>query len=263
MMNTAGKWALVTGATGGLGSALADQLAARGFNIVLSARGRDALDDLASKLQVKHGVEFVVEPCDLAAVDAAADLHRRLGRRGIAADILVNNAGFGLHGDFLDHSTDATDGMLRVNIQSLTELTRLFGEDMAQRGGGRILLVGSLTAYSPCPSYAAYAASKAYVVHFGEALHEELAPKGVVVTVLSPGIMNTGFLDASGHRPSALLRSTMLAPSDVALVGIKALLAGQRSVVAGRINWLAAFSSRLLPRGFQARLMGRSLRNVG
>lgn len=257
------KWALVTGASGGLGAAFGASLAARGCNIVLSARNQGALERLAEKLRAQHNIEVVVECCDLAQTGASADLHQRLMQRGISIDVLVNNAGFGLHGDFLDHSAAATDDMLRVNIQCLTELTRLFGADMAQRGGGRILLVGSLTAYSPCPSYAAYAASKAYVVHFGEALHAELAPAKVTVTVLSPGIMDTGFLDASGHRPSALLRATMLPPAEVAEIGIKALLKGQRSVVAGRMNRLTAISSRLMPRGLLLRVMGRSLRNAG
>ncbi|MBE9640472.1 SDR family NAD(P)-dependent oxidoreductase [Salipiger mangrovisoli] len=261
-MDIKGKWALLSGATGGLGTNLAHNLAARGCNLVLSARRRDALEPLAQQLRERHGVEVLVEPCDLSAPEAASDLHCRLIRRGIAVDVLVNNAGFGMHGDFVSQCVDATAEMLRVNVHSLTVLTRLFGSDMAHRGSGAVLLVGSLTAYPPCPSYAAYASTKAYVVHFGEALHQELADAGVVVTVLSPGIMDTGFLGTAGHRPSALLRATMLTPARVADIGITALLKGKRSVVAGRMNQLAAFSARLLPRGLLLRLMARSLTNA-
>ncbi|MCA0939620.1 SDR family oxidoreductase [Salipiger pacificus] len=262
-MKIEGRWALVTGATGGLGAELAGSLAKRGCNIVLSARGQVALERLAARLRERHGVEVLIEPCDLGEPGAATELHRRLTQRGVAVSILVNNAGFGLHGAFVSHPVDATDEMLRVNVQSLTALTRLFGSDMAQAGGGAILLVGSLTAYAPCPSYAAYAASKAFALHFGEALHQELAGAGVAVTVLSPGIMATGFLETAGHQPSALLRATMLSPARVAEIGIAALLKGKRSVVAGRMNQMTALSARLLPRKLVLRLMARTLANAG
>ncbi|WP_353476783.1 SDR family oxidoreductase (plasmid) [Salipiger sp. H15] len=261
-MDIKGQWALVTGATGGLGANLAENLAARGCNLVLSARRRDALQRLAQQLRERHGVEVLVEPCDLSAPEAASDLHNRLILQGISIDVLVNNAGFGIHGDFVYQCVDATAEMLRVNVQSLTMLSRLFGSDMAHRGSGAILLVGSLTAYTPCPSYAAYAASKAYVVHLGEALHHELASAGVTVTVLSPGIMDTGFLETSGHAPSALLRATMLTPARVAEIGVTALMKGKRSVVAGRMNQVTAFSARLLPRGLLLRAMTRFLANA-
>ena len=175
-----------------------------------------------------------------------------MDQRRIEPDILINNAGFGLSSEFIEHDPERLRAMLQLNVLSLTELSHAFGQRMAARGGGHILLVASLAAYQPDPMLAAYGASKAYVLSLGEALHVELAPK-VGVTVLSPGLMDTGFNDASGFRTPPSLKRTELLPDAVARIGLDAMFAGRSSVVAGRLNKAMAFSSRLLSRRFAAR----------
>ena len=247
------EWALVTGASGGLGAEFARNLAARGYDLVLAARGEEAMKKLAEELGGKHGVQTVVESLDLGAPDAAADLLRRLDARGIDPSVLVNNAGFGLSGEFLENEPERLRAMLQLDVIAVTELAQLFGKRMAARGAGRILFIASLTAYGPSPLLAAYAAAKAYVLSLGEALHAELAPK-VSVTVLSPGLMDTGFNAASGYETPASLKRTVLPPAKVAAIGLDALFAGRATVVAGGLNRLTALFLRLVPRQFQARM---------
>lgn len=212
--------------------------------------------ELAADLTHRHGVEVAVELADLGKPGSAAALQARIDERGIAPDILINNAGFGLSGPFLDQDPERLQDMLQLDIVSLTELTRLFGERMMARGDGRILLVASLASYQPTPHLASYAAAKAYVSSFGEALNVEFAPK-VGVTVLSPGLMDTGFNDVSGFRTPNSVKSTMLPPAKVASIGLEALFAGKPSVIAGRLNRMLAFSNRFTSRHLQAKLAFR------
>ena len=242
-----GEWALVTGASSGLGVELARGLAERGSHLVLTARSEPPMQELARELRQKHGVEVVVEPVDLGVAGSAKDLERRLEGRGIAPDVLINNAGFGLYGPFLEHEPARLQTMLQLDIVSLTELCQFFGRRMAARGRGHILLVGSMAAYQPVPLLAAYAGAKAFVLSFGEALHVELAP-AVGVTVLSPGLMDTGFNAVSGYETPKALEVMKLAPSEVARIGLEALFAGKSGVIAGRLNKIMGFSSRLLSR---------------
>ena len=250
------QWALVTGASSGLGVELASALAARGHNLVLTARREAPMQDLAARLTQRFQVEVAVDPADLSASGSAAALQSRLDERGIRPDILINNAGFGISGDFVGQDPERLRSMLQLDIVSLTELTRLFGTRMAADGHGHILLVASMASYQPCPGLAAYAAAKAYVVSFGEALHVELAPK-VGVTVLSPGLMDTGFNAVSGFRPAPAVRPTVMLPAAVARIGLDALFARRPSVVAGRLNRLTAFSNRFTSRQFQAKVARR------
>ena len=246
-------WALVTGASSGLGVAFVHGLAQRGHNLVLTARSEAPMQTLADQVRKQHRVEIVVEPLDLSAPGSADALDQRLVGRGIEPDVLVNNAGFGLNSPFVAHEADRLRAMLQLNIVSLTELSHIFGRRMAERGRGRILLVASLAAYQPSPLLAAYAASKAYVLSLGEALNVELAPK-VGVTVLSPGLMDTGFNAASGFRTPKALKSMILTPEKVAGIGLDALFAGKSGVIAGGANKVMGFSSRLLSRHLAAKL---------
>ena len=253
-----GRWALVTGASSGLGVAFARDLAARKVNLALTARREAPMQELAGELKQKHGIEVAIEPVDLGQPGSAATLQGRLDERGIVPDILVNNAGFGLSGAFVDHEPERLRMMLQLDIVSLTELTHLFGQRMAARGSGRILLVASLASYQPSPRLASYAAGKAYVLSLGEALNVELAPK-VGVTVLSPGLMDTGFNDVSGFRTPDSVKSTMLLPAEVAAIGLDAMFAGRPSVIAGRLNNVLAFSNRFTSRHLQAKLTLRMM----
>lgn len=202
---------------------------------------------LAMELRQRHAVEVVVEAIDLGAPASPADLQRRLDEQGIEPDILINNAAFGLSGEFLTQEPERLREMLQLDVLSLTELTHLFGKRMAQRGAGHVLLVASL---------AAHGAAKHFVLALGVALHVELAPK-VGVTVVSPGLMDTGFNEVSGFRPKASMRRTVVSPVRVAEAGLKAMFAGKSSVIVGKLNWLAAFSNRFTSRHLQAKVTYR------
>ncbi|MCP3720740.1 SDR family oxidoreductase [Paraburkholderia sp. CNPSo 3281] len=253
----AGKWALITGASSGLGLEFADLLAAQKVNLVLAARRHESMEKLASDLRRRYGVDVLVEATDLASPGAASRLKCSLDARSVTVDILLNNAGYGLHGDLLETPIERTANMIQLNITTLTELTYLFGRDMAKRRSGHMLLVASLMAFQAVPSYAAYAATKSYVLALGEALHDELRPHGVVVTTLCPGHTATGFDEAAGATTSALLRLLTMKPRPVAASGIRALLQGKARVVAGLSNKMAAFSNRLTPRSMQRATLRR------
>lgn len=255
----AGKWALITGASSGLGLEFADLLAERKANIVLAARRREPMEALATAFRRKYSVDVIVEVIDLAAPGAAARLKNSFNERSIQIDILVNNAGYGLHGDFLETPIERTIDMIQLNITALTELSFLFGRDMAARNSGHILLVASLLAFQPVPTFAAYAATKAYVLALGEALHDEMRSQGVVVTSLCPGHTETGFDAAAGATVSTLLRILTMKPRPVAASGIKALSKGRDSVVAGVLNNLVVLLNRLIPRTMQRASMRKVL----
>lgn len=253
----AGKRALITGASSGLGLEFADLLGAQKVNLVLAARRREPMEKLATDLRRKYGVDVLVEVIDLASPGAAARLKSSFDERSIQIDILVNNAGYGLHGEFLETPIERTVDMIQLNITALTELSFLFGREMAARRSGHILLVASLLAFQPVPTFAAYAATKAYVLALGEALHDEFRPHGVVVTSFCPGHTATGFDTAAGATASPILRLLTMQPRPVAASGIKALLRGKAMMIAGLSNKMAAFSNRLTPRSMQRATMRR------
>lgn len=255
------KWALVTGASSGFGLDFASLLAESGANLVLAARRTGPMEELATKLRALHGVQVVVEGIDLARPGVGAELEARLAARAIHIDILVNNAGFGLYGSFIEQPLEHTMEMLQLNMASLTELTHVFAKGMVQRGGGHILLVASIGGYQATPYYAAYSATKAYVLLFGEALNIELAPHKVKVSVLSPGITATSFLEVSGQRMTPYQRLMLMRPRPVALTGLKAMAAGRASVLPGLGNKLTVFLGRFTPRAIQARMAGQLMKN--
>ena len=256
MDTIAGQWALVTGASSGLGRELARVLARRKMHLVIAARRQEELEKLAAELRAGYGVQVVVECIDLGASGAAEDLSGRLAARGIEIEVLINNAAFGLSGDFLQQDAARLRDMLQLDIVSVVELTQALGRQMAARGHGHVLLVASLAAYQPTPLLAAYGAAKQFVLAFGVALHVELAKK-VGVTVVSPGLMDTEFFEVSGYRPKASLKATMVPPSQVAESAVKAMFKGRSSLVVGRLNRLAAFSNRFTSRLLQAKLSYR------
>ncbi len=255
-MPSANEWALVTGASSGLGKEFARALASRQYNLVLVARREEPMQVLAAELRQQHAVEIVVEPMDLSAVGSALDLQNRLDERDVEPSILINNAAFGLSGEFLTQNTEHLRKMLNLDVLTLTELTHLFGNRMAARGRGHMLLVASLAAYQPDPLLAAYGAAKHFVLALGVALHVELAPR-VTVTVVSPGLMDTEFNEVSGFRPKASLKPSIVSPAKVAEAGLKAMFAGKSSVIVGKLNRFTAFSNRFTSRHLQAKLTYR------
>jgi short-subunit dehydrogenase len=249
--------ALVTGASSGLGAALAEELASRGYDLILTARSKVPMDELAARLRSRPGVNVTVVEADLSQHDGVTDLTDRLDAQGLKPTVVVNNAGFGLNERFVNHDGDRLAAMLRLNVLSLSELSRFYGQRMAAAGRGYILLVASVAAYQPDPLMAAYGASKAYVLSLGEALHVELSPR-VGVTVLSPGFMETGFSAVSGFEPTQMTVRTALSPAKVARIGLEAMFRGQPTVVAGGMNRAMVFITRLLPRMFVARQVAKA-----
>jgi hypothetical protein len=240
--------ALVTGASGGIGAALARELARHGHDLVLAARGVGAMERLAGELR-EGGAATTVIAADLAKPGAAAALADEIAGRGLAIDIVVNNAGLGAAGRFELCDTSRLGEILQVNIVALTELTRLFLPGMIARGHGRVMLVASVAGFQPGPHMAAYFASKAYVLSLGEALAYELRGSGVSVTVLCPGATATDFFTTAGNDNSIMARHLrqMMPAEAVARLGYRGFARGRRVVVTGRMNWLVAQAGRFMP----------------
>jgi short-subunit dehydrogenase len=249
--------ALVTGASSGIGEAIARQLAQVRHNVILVARNEAKLRNIAQELSRQFAVRADIVAMDLVSADAARALVRDLD--GADVDLLINNAGYGLHGEFVDMDEAKLIGMLQLNVVSLTHLTRLLLPGMLRRRRGRILNVASTAGFQPGPFMAVYCATKAYVLSFSEALYSELAGSGVTVTTLCPGATRTGF-DATANASKIKLfqsRGVMDAET-VARLAIHGLLAGRRLVIPGLTNRLMAHSVGVMPRGLVLRV-SRSL----
>lgn len=250
MQEWRGCWALVTGASSGLGADFAELLAARGCHVILVARRRDRLERLEQSIRETHGVRTRVVIRNLLESGAVERLADDLSDTRV--DLLINNAGFGLHGPFLQADWRHVEDMLRLDIVVLSELSHRFGRLMVDRGRGWILNLASIGAFQPSPTYAAYSAAKAYVLDFSYALRRELGPRGVTVTALSPGVTRTEFLEVAGQVPSVYQRLTMKDSMPVARAGLRALARGRGGVVPGIVNKSAALFMRLIPRTWQA-----------
>jgi short-subunit dehydrogenase len=235
--------ALVTGASSGIGAEIATQLAARGLDLVLTARRHDRLAAVAAELTAKHGVQATIIEADLNTADGASRLADELATRNLGVTRLINNAGFGYYGPFLNQSPADVDAMLQVDIRAVTILCQKLGEQMAERGGGKILNVSSFAALAPIPRYTVYSGAKAYVIAFSQALRYELANKKVGVSVLCPGFTKTEFHEVSRHKKSSLMRATELSVEQVARAGIRGLERGQFLIIPGwwyKLNFLTA-----------------------
>lgn len=259
-----GQTVLVTGASGGIGEAVARLLAEHRARLVLVARSGDVLERHAEAYRTL-GAEAHVFACDLAAPGAAEDLVARVHGAGLSVDVLVNNAGYGKAGTFDTFDAATYEDMIRLNCGALTALTRLLLPPMRQRHRGGILNVASLAAFLPVPDFAVYAATKAFVLSFTEALHAELDGSGVHVSCLCPGATRTGFFDrADVHEAAPFLRTAE--PADVvARRGLEALLRNDRRYVSGPLNALAALATNVVPTRVQLAAGKRAIgkRTVG
>ena len=247
--------ALVTGASSGIGLAIAELLAERKFDLVISARNRAALEETANRFKSQRHVNAIALPCDLGVSGGGRSLAGMLREQGLEPDVLINNAGFGTYGPFLEQTIESQVEMIQVNITSLVELTRLLASAMVARHSGRILNVASTAAFQAGPLMAVYYASKAFVVSFSEAIGNELSGTGVTVTALCPGPTTTEFQDRARMQESRLAKAAALmdAPT-VARIGIDAMMAGKPLAIAGMMNRLVAWSTRLAPRQLTTKL---------
>ncbi|MBK8261934.1 MAG: SDR family oxidoreductase [Nannocystis sp.] len=253
---TAKGYALITGASSGIGVDLARELARAGHPLVLVARRGDRMQALAEEIQRDTGHDVLVLARDLSAPNAAAEVHAAITERQLALDVLVNNAGYGMQGRFLDMDFAAVEAMIRVNAITLSHLTQLCARDMAARGRGYVLNVASAAAFLPSPYVSAYAATKSYVLGFSEALRFELQGSGVSVTTLYPGITRTEFNQVAGARTPAIMDLSILSAAQVAQIGVRAMFRRRRAVVPGVINKVNAFFSGVLPRGWVTWMAG-------
>jgi len=245
------KVALITGASAGLGEEFARQLSAKGFRLVLAARRKDRLDSLAKELGNARAVAI-----DLSKKGAPAKLLANVEAAGETVDLLINNAGFGLIGRFAKRDPERLREMIDLNVGALTDLCRAVAPAMIDRKSGSILNVASTAAFQPGPNMAVYFATKAYVLSFTEALHEELKPHGIQVSALCPGPTRTEFGEVAGFGGSGLFdRVAMEAPAVVKL-GLNGLGRNRAVVVPGLLNKIGAASTRFAPRPVVRKIAG-------
>ncbi|MDR3610842.1 MAG: SDR family oxidoreductase [Ignavibacteriaceae bacterium] len=244
-----GKTALITGASGGIGYEIAMLFARNGYNLVLIARSEDKLGKISAELEEKYIITCNVIAADLSIPSAPAEIFKITEEEGLKIDVLVNNAGFATYGPFIESKLNSELEMLQVNIAAVTQLSYLYGKSMAKNGGGKILNVASTAAFQPGPLMAVYYASKAYVLHFSEAISNELNASNVTVSVLCPGPTKTDFQDRAKMQKSRLFKlSKVMDASSVALCGYKGLMQGKTIIIPGIQNKILARSIRLFPR---------------
>ena len=242
-----GKWALVTGASAGIGVALARELAAGGANLALTARRKDRLEQLARELSSAHGIKMEVLAADLADPQAPEKVFAFTKDRGLPIDLLINNAGFGRYGEFHIVETQRLLDMVQVNCTAVVHLTRLFLPEMVARRRGDILILASTASFQAVPYISTYAATKAFDLLFAEGIAEEVKPYGIRVCALCPGSTESEFHTVSGQEK--FIRGAETAEK-VAHTGLKALAAGKSYVISGLGNYLGTHGERLVPRRF-------------
>lgn len=254
--------ALITGASSGIGAELTRQLAAQGTDLVVVARSTAALESLADELRRANDVEVEVLTADLTAGDDLERVAARLGDETRPVDLLVNNAGMGTTGPFAEQDPDRNERLLQLNIAALVRLTHAAVPVMVERGHGGILNTSSLGGFQPVPQMSVYAASKAFVTSFSEAIHEELAGTGVHVTALAPGFTRTNFVNAADADDEAAKlpgRIWMQAPP-VAAAGLRAVGANRAVVVPGLHYKLTSAATRTLPSAVTRRFISLASR---
>lgn len=248
-MESKTQTALVTGASGGIGCELAKLFGADHYNLVLVARGSDRLNQVAAEISDRCGVDVKTFALDLATAPAAQFLFDQLQREQVTVDVLVNNAGFGALGEFAGMPEEEILGQINLNVTAVTRLTRLFLPAMLARRAGKVMNVASTAAFQPGPLMAVYYATKAYVLSFSEALANEVAGAGVVVSCFCPGATDTGFARRAGNENTRLFKKIPPMNAEaVARDGYRGLMAGRTVVISGMQNWLVAESVRFAPR---------------
>lgn len=247
-----GPWALVTGASSGIGKSISEQLAQQGLNLVAVARNQANLDTLKNDLEAKYAIQVETIAEDLSKPGASSLIAEQTA--GIDIGLLIANAGIENNGPFIDNDANDESHLLALNIVSPMQLSHIFARRFSERGRGGILLTSSLFGYQGVPYVANYSASKAYILSLGEALNVELQPLGIDVTVLSPGLTKTPMIDNMSVDFNKM-PITSHTPDVVAKVGLSAL-GNKATVVPGLINKIYAWENRLIPRSWPVKLFG-------
>jgi len=249
---------LITGASSGIGEVFARRLAARGRNVLLVARSEEKLITLCNELGRSNSIRAQYVALDLSLPESPARLFEEAEKRGLTIDLLVNNAGFGSFGDFAKADLARELNMIDLNIKALVELAYRFLQPMRERKQGAIINVASTAAFQAVPFMATYAATKAFVLSFSEALWEENRAFGVKVMALCPGVTDTNFFEAArGEKPPARASQT---PEEVVDTALRGLARGKSHVISGWINRVMTESERLAPRSLVTRMAGRMMR---
>lgn len=253
-----GDLALVTGASAGIGAEFAKLHAARGGDLILTARREAELVTLKTELEAKHGITAHVFALDLGTEHGAQSLYDQVKAAGHEIDILINNAGFGGHGIHVERDLDQELAMIDLNVKALVTLTHRFGKDMADRGRGKILNVGSTAGFMPGPQQAIYFATKAFVASFSQAVDQELRPRGVTCTVLAPGYVATEFAARANLDGTKMTANAGPSAADVAECGYDGMMSGRLFAISERmlslaVNWVIP----LLPRRMVLKMVDR------
>ena len=247
--------AFITGASNGIGLELAKLHASKGDNLVLVARNKLKLDELKAALKRQYSVSVYTIGKDLSTLNAAQEVYNEVKKNNLIIDYLINNAGFGDYGFFHESDWNKQEQMINLNITALTQLTRLFLNDMVVRKSGKIMNLASTAAFQPGPIMAVYFATKAYVLSFSQAIGNEVRNKGITVTALCPGATESGFQAASAMEESALVKGKKLPSSkEVAVYGYKAMMKGKAVAIHGLMNRILINSARLVPRSIVVKI---------
>lgn len=250
---------VITGASSGIGESFARKLAARGRNVLLVARSEDKLITLCNELGRSNSIRAQYVALDLSKPESPAQLFEEAQKRGLTVDTLVNNAGFGSMGEFRKLDLARELNMIDLNVKALVELTHRFLVPMVERRQGAIINVASTAGFQAVPFMATYAATKAFVLSFSEALWEENRPHGVKVMALCPGVTDTNFFEAAhGQKPPARVSQS---PEEVVDAALRGLNQGKSHVVSGWTNFFMVETERLAPRSLITRVAGRMMRS--
>jgi short-subunit dehydrogenase len=251
-------YALITGASKGIGLAIAEELARRKFDLLLVARSKALLQEVSQRLAATHGVKTDFLAADLAETGAAQRVFDWCQTKNYSVEFLINNAGYGLSGPFEKHSLAEHTDMMRVNMTTLVELTYLFLPQLRQLSKAYILNIGSSAAYQAIPGLSLYSASKVFVLQFSRGLRLELKRSSVSVTCVCPGATDTAFVDRAqiGEKGRKAAERVNMTPTEVARQAVEATLAGKAEVVTGVLNKLGKLMAWLLPKGIVEKTAG-------
>ena len=257
--------ALVTGASAGIGGAIAHELAARGHGLVLVARRKERLDALADELHNAHGVRTETIACDLIEAEPRSRLPGQIAELGLEVEILINNAGFATGGPFYESDPQREIQQVKLLVEAPVALTSVFLPAMVERGRGAILNVASTAGMQPMPYSAGYSAGKAYALRFSEAIHQEVRKRGVTVTALAPGPVETEFWEGAGWQAGGrsfeqVTKPAMISAEDAARAGVRGLESGERVVLPGLPMRTAMFASRYIPHALKLPALERAMR---
>jgi len=236
-------WALITGATSGIGYEIAKMLAGKGINLIIVSRNTKRMNEIVSEFT---NVKVLTHTVDLSQNGSAAQLFDKINQQSLVVDILINNSGFGLLGEFYQNDVNRIEEMIQLNVMSLTILTKLFSDQMAKRKNGYIMNIASTAAFQAIPYFGVYSASKSFVRNFTLSLYDELKASNIFITNVNPGSTKTNFFEVANTNKNAELYNVKytMKSEDVAKMALKAMFAGKREITTGFVNKM---TSRLMP----------------